>query len=281
MTQDPFMVTTEREPVDINPSDPHAARVYDYLVGGSTYFPADEEAAIQSFSAFPGGLEVAKANARASRAFLGRATRYLAREIGIRQFLDIGTGIPTTNNTHEVAQKVAPESRIVYVDTDPIVLAHAHALLRSRPEGKTAYFQDDLRDPKSVLTKAADVIDLDQPIGLMLVSILHMIEDKDRPYQLVNQYLEPLPPGSHIAIAHLASDIEPEAMAELSRQLRGTAMDERPALRSRDEVARFFDGLEMVEPGLVRIDEWRPESTEPDVPGLTYPFYAGVARKPV
>lgn len=280
MAEGSVYVGSDKDPIEIDTSKPHAARVYDYLVGGTTNFPADREAAEYAFSAFPGGVDVARANARASRSFLGRSTRCLTREAGVRQFLDIGTGIPTTHNTHEIAQATAPESRILYVDNDPIVLAHAHTLMRGTVEGKAVYLQLDLRDPDTVMTEASRTLDFERPIGLMLVSILHLIPDEDRPYEIVAGMLEALPSGSYLAIAHLASDIEPEAMRALSDRLEETEMEERPALRSRAEVARFFDGLEMVEPGLVTIDEWRPEGGRSQEPGLVHPFWAGVARKP-
>lgn len=284
-TRDWFATTgPDRDPPEIDTSIAHAARVYDYLVGGSTNFAADRQAAEHAFAAFPGGVDGARANARANRAFLRDAVSYLAAQAGIRQFLDIGTGIPTEGNVHQVAQQVAPESRIVYVDHDPIVLAHAHTLLKGTPEGVTAYVDSDLRDPERIVHEAADTLDFTKPVALVLVSILHMIGDGDDPYGIVSQLLDSAPAGSYLVLAHMASDIEPEAMAELTRRLEADPMEVVPALRGHAEVSRFFDGLELVEPGVVHIDSWRRNDTgtEPGTtpPGeMVTPFYCAVGRK--
>ena len=233
----------------------HIARVYDYWLGGKDNFAADRAAAEQAIAAYPAIV----LSVRANRAFLARAVRYLAGEAGIRQFLDIGTGIPASNNTHEVAQSVAPESRVVYVDNDPIVLTHARALLTSGPHGVTSYLDADLRDTGRVLSAAAGMLDFSRPVAVMLMAILQHVDNAEDPYAIVAALLGALPPGSYLALSHPASDIEAEAQGELAKRLNQT-MAEKVTLRDRAQVARFFDGLELVEPGLVRVPEWRPGS---------------------
>jgi S-adenosyl methyltransferase len=250
----------------------HIARVYDYWLGGKDNFAADRAAAEQAIAAYPDIVF----SVRANRAFLARVVRYLAGEAGIRQFLDVGTGIPATNNTHEVAQVVAPESRVVYVDNDPVVLAHARALLTSGPHGVTRYLEADLRDTARVLSAAAETLDFSRPVALMLMAILQHLDNAEDPYAVVATLLDALPAGSYLALSHPASDIEAEAQGELARRLNQT-MAEKVTMRDRAQVARFFDGLEMVEPGLVRVPEWRPASeAEASSPaGL----WGGVGRK--
>ncbi len=233
----------------------HIARVYNYWLGGKDNYAADRAAGDAVIETYP----YVVAGVRANRAFLVRTVRHLAGEAGIRQFLDIGTGIPTANNTHEVAQSVAPESRVVYVDNDPVVLAHARALLTSAPEGATDYIDADLRDVAAILRQAERALDFSRPVGVMLVAILHLIADEDDPYGLVATLMDAVPPGSYLTVSHLASDIAAMARAEATERLR-LLMHEKQTLRSRSEVARFFEGLEMIEPGLVRIPEWRPDS---------------------
>ena len=193
----------------------HPARVYDYWLGGKDNFEADRIAGEATIAAYP----AIRASARANRAFLARTVRYLAAEIGIRQFLDIGTGLPTANNTHEVAQAVAPESRIVYVDNDPLVLSHARALLTSSPEGVTAYLDADLRDTDRILKLAADTLDFSQPVAIMLLAILHYIPDLDQAQQIVARLVSGVPSGSYLVISHAASDISPHEMAEMFRRM--------------------------------------------------------------
>jgi hypothetical protein len=233
----------------------HIARVYDYWLGGKDNFAADRAAAEQAIAAYPDIVF----SVRANRAFLARAVRYLAGEAGIRQFLDIGTGIPASNNTHEVAQSVAPESRVVYVDNDPIVLSHARTLLTSGPHGATSYLDADLRDTGRVLTAAAGMLDFSHPVAVMLMAILQHLDDADDPYGIVATLLDALPPGSHLALSHPAPDIEAQAQGKLAERLNQT-MAEKVTMRDRAQVARFFDGLELAEPGLVRVPEWRPAS---------------------
>ena len=250
----------------------HIARVYDYWLGGKDNFAADRAAAEQAIAAYPDIVF----SVRANRAFLARAVRHLAGEAGIRQFLDIGTGIPASSNTHEVAQSVAPESRVVYVDNDPVVLAHARALLTSGPHGATSYLDADLRDIGRVLSTAAETLDFSQPVAVMLMAILQHIDDADDPWAIVATLLDAVPAGSYLALSHPASDIEAEAQGELARRLNRT-MAEGVTLRDHAQVTRFFSGLEVVEPGLVRVPEWRPTSDlEASSPaGL----WGGVGRK--
>jgi S-adenosyl methyltransferase len=255
----------------INTGVAHPARVYDYWLGGKDNFAADREAAEQVIAVRP----AIRADVRANRAFLGRAVRYLAAEAGIRQFLDIGTGLPSADNTHEVAQSVAPQARVVYADNDPIVLAHARALLTSAPEGVTAYADADLRDTERVLAEARQTLDLGQPVAVMLIAILHHIPDADDPYGLVARLIDAVAPGSYLVLSHPASDIDTEAVAEVARRYnaRVPAGQQR---RSHDEVARFFAGLELLEPGVVQTTQWRPAAP---VSATPVPMWAGAARK--
>jgi hypothetical protein len=258
---------------DIDTTVAHPARVYDYWLGGSSNFPADREAAERVLAATPG----LRSRVRANRAFLARAVRYLAAEAGIRQFLDIGTGIPSANNTHEVAQAVAPDSRVVYVDNDPIVLAHAKSLLAGSPEGATQYIDGDLRDASVILRAAAGTLDLTRPIALMLVGILHLIQDSEEPHRIVAGLMDALPPGSYLAISHPASDIQP-SQAEAQRRY-NERVSTPQTLRTRDEVARFFDGLDLVPPGVVYVHAWRPDPGDvPPEGGVS--AYGAVACKP-
>lgn len=199
-------------------------------------------------------------------------------EAGIRQFLDIGTGLPTAENTHEVAQRIAPESRIVYVDNDPVVLIHAQALLTSNPEGTTAYIQADLRNPDEILEQAAATLDLTAPMALMLLAILHVIPDEDDPWGVVGRLMAALPSGSYLVISHPASDVETEAVAEMTKRFNQRLGNVVAAGRSRGEVARFFAGLDLVEPGLVPTPLWRPDSSP--MASAAHPAYAAIGRKP-
>jgi S-adenosyl methyltransferase len=267
------------EPVEIDISVPHASRMYDYLLGGTDNFAVDREA-VERASAAVGGIDNARADVRANRAFLGRAVRYLAGDAGIRQFLDIGTGIPNPDNVHGVAQATAPEARIVYVDNDPVVLAHAHTLLNSTPQGTTAYISCDLRNPDTILDRAAATLDLTQPVALILAAILHLISDRDHPHRIVERLVEALPSGSYLAISHLSADIQPEAMAEVARRLNQTAR-ETFVMRTHAQITCFFDGLNLVEPGVVQIDHWRPPKPKVTTSGVWVPsLYAAVGRKP-
>ena len=251
----------------------HPARVYDSWLGGKDNFEADRIAGEATIAAYP----ASRASARANRAFLARSVRYLA-EAGIRQFLDIGTGLPTANNTHEVAQSVAPDSRIVYVDNDPLVLSHARALLRSSPEGVTAYLDADLRDTDRVLELAADTLDFTQPVAIMLLAILHYIPDLDQAQRIVARLVGAVPSGSYLVISHAARDISPEQMAEMIRRMNEHLAEGNHVGRTRDVVARFFADVDLVEPGVVKVTEWRPRS-ELEAEGPTS-LWGGVGRKP-
>jgi S-adenosyl methyltransferase len=261
------------QPTAGNPNVPNPARVYDALLGGKDNFAADRAVADRLAAAKP----AVRHNVRANRAYLGRVVRYLASEAGIRQFLDLGTGLPSFDNTHEVAQRVALESRIVYVDNDPIVIAHARAMLASSREGATAYLSADIRDPESILEQAAKTVDLDRPVAVILLGVLYMIPDADRPYDKVAAYLDAAAAGSYLAISHPASDIDAEAAARAARQydssLPGTQTN-----RTRAEVARFFDGLDLLEPGVVQLNKWRPDTGDVD-PGVEISSWGGLGRK--
>ena len=266
----------EREAPEIDTSVPHVARVYDFLLGGKANFKVDREAAERAYTAWPGGLAGVQADARAHRAVLGRVVRYLAGEAGIRQFLDIGTGVPKENNVHEVAQRVAPESRVVYVDRDPIVLAHAHALLRGTPEGLTRYISGELRDPEPILAQAAETLDFAQPVAVLLFGILHFFSDGDDPVGVIARLAAHLAPGSYLAITHLARDVAGDALTETFSRLNET-MAESVVLRTREKVAALFGGLEMVEPGVVQLPLWHPDPDAP-APG-PLPMWCGVGLK--
>ena len=253
-------------------STAHIARIYNYLLGGKDNYAADREAADAAVRAYP----QAATTARANRAFLARTVRYLAGEEGIRQFLDIGTGLPSANNTHEVAQDAAPDARIVYVDNDPIVLNHARALLTSKPEGRTSYIEADLRDTATILANAARTLDFSQPVAVMLVAVLHCIPDEDDPGRIVTDLMRAVPAGSFLVASHPTADIHTEVTQayESARPM----MNEPVTFRGRDQVLRFFDGLDLVEPGMVPIPEWRPSS---ELEAKTKAaFWGGVARKP-
>jgi len=251
------------------------------MLGGTTNFVSDRAASHAAGLDFPGGLDAAKAGLRANRDFLGRAVRFMAEDAGIRQFLDLGTGIPNADNVHGVAQEAAADTRIVYVDNDPIVLAHAHSLLTSTPEGAAAYINADLLRPDDVLRQAAATLDLDQPMAVLLISMLHLVPDSDDPYGVVARYVDQLVPGSYLGVSHLTKDLRTEAMTRLEQS---PPPDARYSfrMRSQAEVARFFDGLTLVEPGIVSVEDWRPdESKPPRPPDLDpIPFWCGIARKP-
>jgi len=261
-------LTAERATFDTSVA--HQARIADYLLGGRDNFAADRKAGEAMIAAYPTMVELMRAN----RAFLRRAVRFLAGEAGIRQFLDIGTGIPTAGNTHVVAQEVAPDSRVVYVDYDPVVLAHARALLSSTAEGVTDYVDSDLRDVTKVLTGAAETLDFDKPVAVNVAMTLHAIRDEDDPHAIVAEFMNAVPPGSYLSISHPASDIEPGKAADIVGRLK-TLSYQQYTPRTYAQVLRFFDGLELVEPGLVQVQQWRPTTEVPE----TFSVWAGVARK--
>jgi hypothetical protein len=249
----------------------HPARVYDYWLGGKDNFQADREAAAQMIEVLPNILP----GVRANRAFLRRAVQYLAGEAGIRQFLDIGTGLPTAENTHEVAQSIAAESRIVYVDNDPIVLAHARALLTSNPEGATAYIDADARDTGTIVREAAKTLDFSQPVAVMALLILQYIPDSDGPHQVVSRLMDAVPSGSYLVISDTTTDIDTDRVSAGTARLNARLGPAQSTPRPRAAIARYFDGLDLVDPGLVPVPRWR---TLPSP--LVIPAYAGMGRKP-
>jgi hypothetical protein len=251
----------------------HAARIYDYWLGGKDNYAVDRAAGDAAVAAYPNLIH----SVRANRAFLARAVHYLAAEAGVRQFLDIGTGIPTAPNTHEIAQAADPSCRVVYVDNDPTVMAHARALLTGAPEGATDYLDADLRDAGAILDRAAQTLDFAQPVAVVLLAILHLIPDSDDPYGIVARLTGAIPAGSYLALSQIASDIDIPAVAEARSQV-GRFMAGTMTFRSHGQVLRFFDGTDLVEPGVVPVSQWRPGSAAgADAPAA---LWGGVARKP-
>ncbi len=263
---------TGRDIPGINTDVPHPARVYDYFLGGKDNYEADRVAAEAGIKAFPKTAE----SARAARAFLRRVVRFLAAEAGIRQFLDIGTGIPSGENVHQVAQSVAQDARIVYADNDPIVLVHAQALLKGSPKGVIDYLDADLREPEAILSAAAGTLDFSQPVGLLLLGILHNVGDQYDPYGIVRTLIQALPAGSYLAICHLTADIYPE-LADFARALNERQLDAPLVLRDHAQVTKFFDGLDLVEPGVVQLSKWHPQSQLESEAAAA--LWGGVARK--
>jgi hypothetical protein len=257
----------------IDTSKAHPARVYDYWLGGKDNFAADREAAELALQAYPQLAQAVQAN----RKFLARAVRYLTREAGIRQFLDLGTGIPAADNTHQVAQREAPESRIVYVDNDPVVLLHASALLRSTSPGVCDYIEADLRDPAQILAGAARTLDFTQPAALMLLAIMQFIPDEEDPVGLVSALLDALPSGSYLVLSHPTDDFNPNERGE-STKLYNERVTVPMTVRDREGTARFFAGLDLLEPGVVGVSQWRPDSDL--AAALPSSMWCGVARKP-
>jgi S-adenosyl methyltransferase len=253
----------------------HQARGYDYLLGGKDNYAADRAGAEAWLKIDPGMAFTARAN----RAFLGRAVRYLAAEAGIRQFLDIGTGIPTAGNTHEVAQAIAPDTRVVYVDYDPVVLAHARALLTSGDVGATEYIDADLRDTGAILAKGGQLLDFTQPVAIMLISIMHAIQDADDPHAIVATLLDAVPPGSYLALSHVGLELYPAQTRQALADIAGQLAQQHFTWRSREQVTRFFTGTDLMDPGLVRVEEWRPDAATADADAQQSSFWCAVGRK--
>ncbi len=258
---------------EIDTSVSHPARIWNYWLGGNDYFRVDKEVGDQILGFVP---ELVR-SARADRRFLARAVRYLTVEQGIRQFLDVGTGLPTVDNTHEVAQRIAPESRIVYVDNDPLVLAHAHALLRSTPEGACDFIDADANDPGSIAAQAAQTLDFSQPVAIMMLGILNFITDTAEARQTVRQLVAAVPPGSYLTISHPTTEVDAAPMIQAVEywNQQGSAL---MTLRTREEILTFFDGMDLVEPGVVTCSRWRLDPMEVgEIIDVTH--FGGVARK--
>lgn len=259
-------------PVKLDTSIPHSARVWNYLLGGKDNYPPDREVGEAILQMFPDIAHLA----RLQRLFLVRAVQYLANEAGIRQFLDVGTGLPTADNTHEVAQRAAPESRIVYVDNDPLVLVHAQALLTSAPGGATDYIQADVRDPEGILAGARKTLDFDKPIALMMLGILGQLPDSDQPRAVLKVFMDALPAGSYLALSD-GTDTSDSLNAAIATYNANSASSYH--LRGPDQIAAFFDGLELIEPGVVPTSKWRMDA--PDIGGDPQDVDAicGIGRK--
>jgi hypothetical protein len=260
---------------DFDTAHPHPARVYNYWLGGKDNYAADRELGDSIIKVMPSTQFAARAN----RALLRRAVRYLTGEAGIRQFLDIGTGLPAAGNTHEVAQAAVPDARVLYVDNDPIVLAHARALMTSTPAGATAFIQADLRDPAKILAdpQLRATLDLGQPVALMLIAVLHFLTEADGPREIVASLVDALPSGSYLTITNLTADFSPQEAAAALAASKQSPVTYVP--RTQAEVAAFFTGLELVDPGVVPILTWRPDDGEPPDPFAAY-SYAAMGRKP-
>ncbi|MFE0680628.1 SAM-dependent methyltransferase [Streptomyces sp. NPDC058961] len=263
--------------MDLKQDKAHSARMYDFYLGGKTNYAVDREAAREVMKVFPAIGTVAKVN----RAYMHRATRYLAQQ-GVRQFIDVGTGIPTAPNLHDVVQAVEPEARVVYADNDPIVLVYADELLAGTREGRTSYVHADATQPAQVLdaVRNEEILDLTQPVGLSLHALLHFVPDDLEPYRIVKDFMDQLPSGSYLSISHCTGDFDPEAWQAITNTYiqRGTPVQ----VRGQDEVERFFDGLDLVDPGVVLAHEWQPEagSGPAALTDRLVSLYAGVARKP-
>ncbi|RAG85855.1 SAM-dependent methyltransferase [Streptacidiphilus pinicola] len=258
---------------------PHSARMYDYFLGGKDHYAVDREAAERVLTVFPNMRTAVQAN----RAFMRRSTRALA-ERGLRQWLDVGTGIPTSPNLHEVAQSVAPDARVVYVDNDPVVLAHSRALMTSTPEGRTAYIHGDVHDPDAILAapQLAKTLELDRPVVLSMVALLHFVPDIAEAHAIVDRLLKPLPSGSALVLSHATAELDPEGapkVQEIYNQV-GTTLQ----LRTSVEFATFFEGLDLLEPGIVTAHRWRPDLSDRSCPAdatdAQVSFYAAVGVKP-
>ncbi|HEU4422560.1 MAG TPA: SAM-dependent methyltransferase [Pilimelia sp.] len=266
--------TDQRVPANLDTTVAHTARVWNYWLGGKDNFGPDREVGDQIQQMLPGIVTTA----RADRGFLQRAVRFVTDEAGMRQFLDIGTGLPTAGNTHEVAQSIAPEARIVYVDNDPLVLVHARALLSSAPQGATDYIDADLHDPEKILEAAARTLDFSKPVALTLLGVLNFILDEEEALAIVHRLLDAVPSGSYLVIAHASNEVKAEE-AERARQFWNANAKPPIVFRTARQIARFFDRVELLEPGVVSCSRWRPEPADLDTPADVNQF-CGVGRKP-
>jgi S-adenosyl methyltransferase len=266
--------------IEIDTSVANPARVHNFLAGGDGHFAVDREAVNQAATILPGGLETAQRAVRSIVGFQARVIRYLAIEVGIRQFMKLGTAVPVVEDVHDVAHSAAPDARVVYVGTDPLALAHAHSLRRVRPEGSTAYVHASLTDTEAVVRQASATLDFDRPVALLLPATLNFVPDHRDPYGLVARLVDAVPSGSYLALTHTSHEIRSERMLEAAERF-SKLLGPQYVVRPRDEIARFFDGLDLIEPGLVQLDRWRPESEEDADEGRRpAPIYGGVARKP-
>nr|WP_246461201.1 SAM-dependent methyltransferase [Nocardia transvalensis] len=255
----------------------HGARIYDYILGGKDHYEPDRAAGDESLRAWP----ALRTHMRANRAFMHRVGRFLAAERGIRQFLDIGTGIPTKPNLHEVVQSVAPDARIVYVDNDPIVLNHAHALMVGTPQGRTTYINGDMREPEAILAapQLRETLDLNEPVGLLLIAMLHFIEDDDEALRVAQHVIDIIPSGSYFAATIATDDFDPEPLAAVRDLYHSHG--ETLRWRTKAQAQRFFDGLELEEPGLVQMHKWRPDPVDiGTIADVDIAMYGAVGRKP-
>lgn len=282
---DPVRPPTRAEPFAVDPTSVHPDRVFNYLQGGKDNFEADRKAAEYIYAALPGGIESARAHVRESARFMRRTVRHLTEEVGLRQFLNIGPVAPALpGNVHDIVQRSASDGRVVYVVRDPTVLAQAHRLLRSSPEGATDVLPGDLRDPAGLVARAGGTLDLDRPVAVLLIGTLNFVPERREPHRIVAQLMEPLAPGSYLAISHIASDVMVDAMAEAARRQREVTRTIAAlpfVARSRAQVAAFFDGLDLIGPGVVEIDLWRPHGVDDSRDReLMFPTYAGLGRKP-
>lgn len=273
-----WMMREPRPPVELHTDRPHAARIYDVFLGGKTNYPADRRQAEKVAEGFPTVVASAKAN----RAFMHRAVRYLAGEAGIRQFLDIGTGIPTSPNLHEIAQSIDASARVVYADNDPIVLTHSRALHIGTAQGRTAYIAADATEPERILAaeELRETLDLGEPVAVTLLLLLHWLPREFDSYAMVAGIMDALPVGSALVISHLTMDFD-EGLGKLEDDFKGTGSS--LVGRTRDQVARFFDGLELVEPGIQVPQRWRPDPVQVGSAGAVgdgdVPVWTGVALK--
>jgi S-adenosyl methyltransferase len=266
------VVNPDLSPSDLSTRVPHPARMHNYVLGGKDHFPADREAAERRLAVMPDW----RTSARENRWFLGRAVRYLTAEAGIRQFLDIGPGLPAAGATHEVAQAVAPEARIAYVDNDPMVITHARAILTSAPEGACGYIHADLRDPEKILKAAADVLDFRQPVGLLLLAVLHFIPAADDAAGILRRLLAALAPGSYLVLSHLTRDHDPVRVAKSMKVGDDVGIPVRSV--TLEEFGEYVRGLELVYPGVVLVSEWRRDVPGPKPLAAEINFYGAVAR---
>lgn len=279
MTKEKATMNLEQAPKGVDPTIPHVPRILDYLLGGSANFESDRVVAEQAFAAWPGevgGVDGVRVDIHEARDSLRRIVGHLAGECGIRQFLDIASGLPTMNNVHEAARAVASGCRVVYVDNDPIVVAHAQHLLATETDGNTVFLEGDFCDPKDVLHRAAETLDFTEPVAIVLYGMLHFLEDSQGPDRILAELLAAVPSGSYVAVSHFAKDDEDTAM-NATLDAMDKQMGEAVVRRTRGEVEKFFEGMDIVEPGVVETHLWRPASGDRGPKPL--PMWCGVARK--